>query len=83
MNYLTLFPSFTRNLPRFSALEEAVLSQADDLIAVVQSMNTAFSVSRAVGSSWTRWESPVRMACPGLPAGARGKAGAVSLGRGQ
>ena len=49
MNYMTLFPSASRNLPRFSALAEAVLSQVDDLIAVVQSLNAAFSVSGAVG----------------------------------
>ena len=50
MDYLTLFPSASRNLPRFSALAEAVLSQADDLIAVVQNMNAAFSVSGAEGA---------------------------------
>ena len=50
MDYLTLFPSASRNLPRFSALAEAVLSQADDLIAVVQNMNAAFSVSGAAGA---------------------------------
>ena len=49
MDYMTLFPSFTRDLPRFSALAEAVLSQVYDLIAVVQQMNAAFSVSSAVG----------------------------------
>ena len=50
MDYLTLFPSASRNLPRFSALAEAVLSQADDLIAVVRSMNATFSVSGAEGA---------------------------------
>ena len=50
MDYMTLFPSASRNLPRFSALAEAVLSQVDDLIAVVQSMNAAFSVSGAEGA---------------------------------
>ena len=50
MDYLTLFPPFIRNLPRFSALSEAVLSQVDDLIAVIQSMNSAFSVSGAEGA---------------------------------
>ena len=49
MDYMTLFPSASRNLPRFSALAEAVLSQVNDLIAVVQSMNAAFSVSGAEG----------------------------------
>ena len=50
MDYLTLFPSASRNLPRFSALAEAVLSQVGDLIAVVQNMNAAFSVSGAEGA---------------------------------
>ncbi len=50
MDHLTLFPSASRNLPRFSALAEAVLSQVNDLIAVVQSMNAAFSVSGAEGA---------------------------------
>ena len=50
MDYMTLFPSASRNLPRFSALAEAVLSQVDDLIAVVQSLNAAFSVSGAEGA---------------------------------
>ena len=49
MNYMTLFPSASRNLPRFSALAEAVLSQVNDLIADVQSLNAAFSVSGAEG----------------------------------
>ena len=50
MDYMTLFPPYTRNLPRFSALAQTVLSQVDDLIAVIQSMNAAFSVSGAVGA---------------------------------
>ena len=50
MDYMTLFPSASRNLPRFSALAEAVLSQVVDLIAVVQSLNAAFSVSGAEGA---------------------------------
>ena len=50
MEYMTLFPSFSRDLPRFSALAEAVLSQVDDLINLVQSMNAAFSVSGGVGA---------------------------------
>ena len=50
MDYMTLFPPYIRNLPRFSALAEAVLSQVNDLIAMIQSMNAAFSVSGAVGA---------------------------------
>lgn len=49
MNYITLFPSASRSLPRFSAMAAAILSQAEDLIDVIQSLNAAFSVSEAVG----------------------------------
>ena len=49
MDYMTLFPAASRGLSRFSALAEAILSQVNDLIAVIQSMNAAFSVSGAVG----------------------------------
>ena len=50
MDYMTLFPAASRGLSRFSALAEAILSQVNDLIAVIQSMNAAFSVSGAVGA---------------------------------
>ena len=49
MEYMSLFPSASRNLSRFSALAGAVLSQVGDLIAVVQNMNAAFSFSEAEG----------------------------------
>ena len=49
MDYMTLFPSASRELPRFSALAEAVLSQVNDLVAVVAAFPAAFSVSGAVG----------------------------------
>lgn len=49
MDYITLFPSASRSLPRFSAIAAAILSQAEDLIDVIQSLNAAFSVSEAVG----------------------------------
>ncbi len=50
MNYMSLFPSASRELPRFSALAEAVLSQVNDLIAVVAAFPAAFSVSGAAGA---------------------------------
>ena len=50
MDYMGLFPAASRGMPRFSALARALLSQVEDLIAVVQSMNAAFSVSSAVGA---------------------------------
>ena len=50
MDYMTLFPSASRNMPRFSALAEAILSQVNDLQAVIAALPAAFSVSEAVGS---------------------------------
>ncbi len=50
MDYMTLFPSASRDLPRFSALAEAVLSQVNDLVAVVAAFPAAFSVSGAAGA---------------------------------
>ena len=50
MDYLSLFPSFTRGLPRFSALAAAILSQADDLIAVIRELPGAFAADSAVGN---------------------------------
>ena len=50
MDYMTLFPPASRELPRFSALAEAVLSQVNDLIAVVAAFPAAFSVSGAAGA---------------------------------
>ena len=50
MNYMTLFPSASRNLPRFSALAETILSQVNDLQSVVAALPAAFSVSEAAGA---------------------------------
>ncbi len=50
MDYMTLFPSASRELPRFSALAEVVLSQVNDLIAVIAAFPAAFSVSGATGA---------------------------------
>ncbi len=50
MDYMSLFPSASRDLPRFSALAQAVLSQVNDLIAVVAAFPAAFSVSGAAGA---------------------------------
>jgi hypothetical protein len=49
MNYLDLFPSSSREKPRFMALAAAVLAQAQDLIAVTEAINAAFSVGEAAG----------------------------------
>ena len=50
MDYMTLFPSASRNMPKFSALAEAVLSQVDELIAVTAALPAAFSVPEAAGA---------------------------------
>ena len=47
--YLSLFPAFSREKPRFSALAEAVLRQVTDLIALVPSLASGFSFASAEG----------------------------------
>ena len=49
-SYLNLFPAYTRSLPRFSALAEAVLRQATDLIALIPSLGSGFSVEEVAGT---------------------------------
>ncbi len=49
-DYLTLFPSCTRDLHRFYALAEAVLRQATVLIALIPSLESGFSVDGAAGA---------------------------------
>ena len=49
MDYMSLFPSFSRGLPRFSALAQAILSQVNDLQAVVAALPAAYSVQEAAG----------------------------------
>ena len=50
MDYMTLFPGYTRDKPRFAALAAAVLQQVNDLIALVPEMESGFSVAHAVGA---------------------------------
>ena len=50
MDYMTLFPSFSRSKPRFSTLAEAILSQVADLQNVIAALPAAYSVSSAVGA---------------------------------
>ena len=47
--YLSLFPAYCREMPRFSALAEAVLRQVTDLMALVLSLGSGFSVGNAAG----------------------------------
>ena len=49
MDWMTLFPAYTRRMPRFSALAQAVLSQAGDLEAVIRSIPAAYSPDHACG----------------------------------
>lgn len=49
MDYMTLFPGYTRDKPRFAALAAAVLQQVNDLIALVPELESGFSVAQAVG----------------------------------
>ena len=49
IDYMTLFPGYSRDKPRFVALAAAVLQQVYDLIALVPSLESGFSVGQAVG----------------------------------
>ena len=50
MNYLDLLSPGVRRRPRFAALAAAVLAQADDLFALLDSVNTAFHPDTAAGA---------------------------------
>ena len=50
MDYMALLPSASRNMPRFSALAEAILSQVNDLQAVIAALPAVFSVPEAAGA---------------------------------
>ena len=50
MDYMALFPGYTRSMPRFAALSEAVLRQATDLMALVPEVESGFSVAGAAGA---------------------------------
>ena len=49
-DYLSLFPSASREKPRFMALAEAVLSQVMDLQNLVSQIRTGYSVGSAAGA---------------------------------
>lgn len=48
-NYLDFIPPHNLLKPRFTALAEAVLSQANDLFAFLASLSSAWSLDEAVG----------------------------------
>ena len=47
--YLSLFPAYVREMPKFIALSEALLRQVMDLAMLVNSINSGFSVGCAAG----------------------------------
>ena len=49
-SYQSLFSAVVRDHPRFSALAAAILKQAEDLLAVLPSLNLAFYVDTAEGT---------------------------------
>ena len=48
--YLAMFPAYTREMPRFSALAGVVLRQAADLMALVPGLASGFSFACAEGN---------------------------------
>ena len=48
-DYCTLFSAAVRELPRFSVLAQAILRQAEDLISLIPSLQSAFTVETAEG----------------------------------
>ena len=49
MDYLSLFPGYVQEKPKFMALTAVVLQQATDLITLAQTIVPGFSVGSAVG----------------------------------
>ena len=49
-DYLSIFPGFTREKPRFIAVASALLQQVMDLQTVVAELNAAFSPAYALGA---------------------------------
>ena len=49
MDYLTLFPGYLQEKPKFMALAAAVLRQTTDLITLAQNIAPGFSVGSAMG----------------------------------
>ena len=48
-DYCTLFSATVRELPRFSAVAQMILSQAEELISLIPALQSAFSVDSAEG----------------------------------
>jgi len=50
IDYMALFPGYTRDKQHFAALASAVLQQVYDLIALIPELESGFSVAHAVGA---------------------------------
>ena len=59
--YLALFPGASREKPRFMALAEAVLRQAVDLMALIESIQSGFSFASADGKQLDAIAEAVRL----------------------
>ena len=49
MDYMTLFPAYTRQMPRFSALAQSILTQAGDLETLIRNIPAAYAPETAEG----------------------------------
>ena len=49
MDYMTLFPAYTRQMPRFSALAQSILTQAGDLETLIRHIPAAYAPETAQG----------------------------------
>ena len=50
IDYMALFPGYTRDRPRFAGLATAVLQQVYDLLALIPELESGFCVGEAVGA---------------------------------
>ena len=49
MDYMPLFPAYTRHMPRFSALAQSILTQAGDLETLIRHIPAAYAPETAQG----------------------------------
>ena len=49
MDYMTLFPAYTRQMPRFSALAQSILTQAGDLETLIRNIPASYAPETAEG----------------------------------
>ena len=80
MNYLSLFPGYVQEKPKFMALAAAVLRQAADLITLAQSIAPGFSVGSAAGVQMDAIGESFGMGWKGRQAGRTKPTGRCSCG---